>query len=253
MQTEFLLLEEIIRERCGRGPVYYWPNLGNWGDGLIRQGTIKFFRSIGLRYYEMSVNRNWIFRRLDRYLPRLFAGTLIYGGGGGWCHLWHNPPRLLESVNPIYRQVIVLPSTYEIRVELPHTIYFCRDRYQSKQVVPEAIFCHDMAFFLGKMPSETGQGVGYFLRTDKESAGIIKIPPDNLDISLQGDFISDVQPFFDALAKYSIIHTDRLHVAIAACLLGKELHFYPGAYFKNKAIFLSSMADIYPNVYFHEL
>jgi len=55
-----------------------------------------------------------------------------------------------------------------------------------------------------------------------------------------------VQEFFDALAPYDSIHTDRLHVAIASCLLGKKLTVYPGSYFKNEAVFRSSMDGLFP-------
>ena len=46
MHKEFLLLEEVIKEKCENGPVYYLANPGNFGDSLIRYGTIKFFKDI---------------------------------------------------------------------------------------------------------------------------------------------------------------------------------------------------------------
>ena len=46
-----------------------------------------------------------------------------------------------------------------------------------------------------------------------------------------------------------IIHTDRLHVAILACLLHKRVHFYKGGYFKNEAVFRSSMRDYFDDVF----
>jgi len=72
------------------------------------------------------------------------------------------------------------------------------------------------------------------------------------DISLKGSHLSSVYPFIDSIAKYGIIHTDRLHVAIAGCLLGLEVHLYPNSYFKNKAVYLSSIEGYYDNVFFHE-
>jgi hypothetical protein len=41
-------------------------------------------------------------------------------------------------------------------------------------------------------------------------------------------------------------------VAIAACLLGRELHLHPGGYFKNRAVFRSSIEGRFPNAHFHE-
>ena len=101
---------------------------------------------------------------------------------------------------------------------------------------------------------KTGEkGTGYFLRGDKE--GIVdktKIPLLNNDISSKGNQFSEISPFIEEINRFSMIYTDRLHVAIAACLLEKEVHLYPGAYFKNRAVYLSSIKDYFDNVYFHE-
>ena len=111
-----------------------------------------------------------------------------------------------------------------------------------------------MAFYIGKQnfSKENGNGKGYFFRTDKESANKIKIPSGNNDISLSGNHHSDITLLFEEINRFSVIHTDRLHVAISACLLEKEVHLYCGAYFKNRAVYMSSMKDNFDNLYFHE-
>jgi exopolysaccharide biosynthesis predicted pyruvyltransferase EpsI len=252
MDREFQYLAETIHATCGRGVVYYYCDEGNWGDALIRQGTKKFFRDIGQQYFEINIHEGPVFRLVNYYLPLLVKGTLILGGGGGWSNAWNKAIRVMKNIASSYRKAIVLPSTFEIRVDFPGTIFFSRDKFESMQRYPEATFCHDMAFYLGMQTGEKGNGTGYFYRTDREASGSITIPPDNDDISLKGTHLSPITPFFDAISRYRIIHTDRLHVAIAACLLGKELHFYPGAYFKNKAVFRSSIEGRYENVHFHD-
>ena len=117
--------------------------------------------------------------------------------------------------------------------------------------MPEASFCHDMAFYLSPTTHPDGHGVGSFFRMDNERSGNFPIPPENRDISHEGNERCEVAPFFSAIARYEVIHTDRLHVAIAACLLGRELHFYSGLYFKNEATYLSSMKGRYPDAHFH--
>ena len=253
MQTEFIELAKVIHEQYPVGPIYYIADPGNLGDSLIRAGTIKFFHQIKLDYYELHLKKNRLYKLITRYLPLVLKGSLIFGGGGGWCHYYEGAARLLKTIATSYNQVIVLPSTYELSVNLPNTTFFCRDKYESKQAMPEAIFCHDMAFVLGTQPSQKGQGDGFFFRTDKESAGKIDFPLGNIDISLQGNHYTPPRVMFDALSPYKTISTDRLHVAIAACLLGKETHFYQGGYFKNKAVYLSSMEGVYKNVHFHDL
>ncbi|HTX90308.1 MAG TPA: polysaccharide pyruvyl transferase family protein [Anaerolineales bacterium] len=253
MQSEFSRLAEIVKQECRGGPTYFMSNRGNWGDALIRLGTKILFRQIGLQYYEMQLHKGRVFQIFERYLPLVLKGSLIYGGGGAWCKLWDRSPRILDVIASSYRKVIILPSTFELNSFLPNATYFCRDNYESKAAMPEAIFCHDMAFLIGPRPAREGKGDGSFFRIDKESAGKIPLPANNRDVSLLGTHFADPLPLFDILDAYARIHTDRLHVAIAACLLGKELHFYPGAYFKNKAVYLSSMQGYFKNVHFHEL
>jgi exopolysaccharide biosynthesis predicted pyruvyltransferase EpsI len=253
MQTEFSQLAQVIRDKCTRGPFYYICNPGNWGDGLIRQGTLKFFHDIGFHYFELPLRKRGVLRLVEHYLPLILRGTLIYGGGGAWCNLWDGSVQRITRIATSYQQVIVLPSTYEKRVNFTNITFFSRDRFESMQVVPEAKFCHDMAFYFERQTAGKGTGEGYFFRVDKESSGKPPISPENVDISRQGKYLTPIGPFFDAIDRYQVIYTDRLHVAIAACLLKKELHLYPGAYFKNKAVYRSSMLGFYDNIHFHDL
>ena len=247
MQDEYAVIEKVLKNKCSRGPVYYLPNPGNWGDGLIRYGTLKFFSDINLKFKELTRNKK------DWLIPILKGGTVIYGGGGGWCKLWNKSPADVTKLKRRFN-VIVLPSTYESSYSIPNTMFFCRDTFESKNNMPDAIFCHDMAFYIGKQffRGNKGVGDGYFFRSDPETANKIKIPPNNNDISLKGNYRSEVFQFFNEINRFSAIFTDRLHVSIAACLLKKEVHLYPGAYFKNRAVYLSSMKSQFENVCFHE-
>jgi hypothetical protein len=181
-----------------------------------------------------------------------WGATLIYGGGGGWCRLWNHSIGTLKRVQRLFRHVVVLPSTYELAYSLPNATFFCRDRYESRENMPQATFCHDLAFYLGRQAAAPGSGKGTFFRTDAESAHPGQLPASNNDISLRGGHLWDTAPFVQAVADCAEVYTDRLHVAIAACLLGRTVHFYPGAYFKNRAVYLSSMQDYFENVRFCE-
>lgn len=276
MKEEFSLLETMIKEKCKGGPVYYLPNPGNLGDSLIREGTLKFFKDIGLKYtyLEKTPTKKLYFKALiifdkainflktigmkHTYLKPLSKlstiypkGTLIFGGGGAWCNLW-NREDLIKNLSKYYKHIIVLPSTYEVTTTIPNVTFFRRDQYESKKNMPNTLFCHDMAFYLSNINVKSGDGKGYFFRTDKESSNKITIPDSNNDISSKGDHLTPINIFIDAISKFNVIYTDRLHVAIGASLLGKEVHLYPGAYFKNKAVYLSSLKDYYKNIHFHD-
>ncbi|MEX0676732.1 MAG: hypothetical protein WD063_06625 [Pirellulales bacterium] len=244
MDDAFAALGKYLQDRSGGETVYYLANPGNWGDALIRQGTLLMFRDIGLDFTEIKSQQD-----LSKLSPG--AGTCIYGGGGAWCKLWNHAEMWVTSLKQRCA-VVVLPSTYELPFAIPNTTFFCRDRYESQANVPAATFCHDMAFYLKHSiaPSPAGSGEGYFFRTDAESGRCRTIPPTNDDISLKGNQFTDVSPLVDTVAKFESIHTDRLHVAITGCLLAKKVFLYPNSYFKNRAVYLSSIKDQFDNIEF---
>jgi len=244
MNTEFAQLEETLKKIGGGKTMYYVANRGNWGDALIRYGTLKFLREKGISFRELTLRkREWL-------LPILKGGVVLYGGGGAWCKLFNQSPRHVGMLRRRFK-VIVLPSTYELRSSIPNVTFFCRDLFESKENSPDATFCHDMSFYIGPRSSPKGSGRGYFFRTDEGSARKIDIPAENVDLSAKGHQYSSMEPFFAEIAKYSTVFTDRLHVAIASCLLGKEVHLYSGSYFKNRSVYLSSIEGYFDNVHFH--
>ena len=246
MEKHFEILKETIRSHCQGKRVLFIPNRGNWGDALIRSGTLKFLHEARIDFTEI--------RKLDpTKIHQLEKQHLIlYGGGGAWCNVWDHSGIVAELSQS--NTVIVLPSTFELQPRFENTLFFSRDRFTSLQNVPKATFCHDMAFYLGIdfHPKKAGKGEGYFFRTDPESTNCIQLPKKNRDISRLGKHLSRVTGFFRIVNRYERIFTDRLHVSIAGCLLGKEVHFYPGSYFKNEAVFKSSMEEQFEFVHFHK-
>lgn len=243
---DFTQLAAHLKEVCADGPTYYFPNPGNWGDGLIRAGALKFFAEAGITVEEHFTRRD--------FMVKPAGGTLIYGGSGAWCSHWNHAVEHVTALKKKFK-VVVLPSTYETSYDVPDVSFFCRDLFESQQNMPLAKFCHDMAFAIGDQYAveAPGQGAGYFFRTDREkNASRGAIPIGNLDISNKGKHDTDVSGLFEHLNRYATIYTDRLHVAIAGCLLGKTVHLYPNAYFKIRAIYLSSMKDHFQNLVFHD-
>lgn len=94
-------------------------------------------------------------------------------------------------------------------------------------------------------------------RNDAESNGQ-SLPWDNIDLSKaiphDGTAASpsacaeSTFEMFRLLSRVDEIQTDRLHIAIAGALLGKQVRMYPNAYYKNKAVFEFSIYDNFPNV-----
>ncbi|MFW6075873.1 MAG: polysaccharide pyruvyl transferase family protein, partial [Chloroflexota bacterium] len=105
----------------------------------------------------------------------------------------------------------------------------------------------------------TGRTLRCF-RNDKESAGHPH-PTPNLDISkvlkrsglLTPDVAARVaRRFLHIIGRADKVWTDRLHVAIAGGMLGIPTVFFPGNYFKNRAVFEFSLQQRFPNVDWRE-
>ncbi len=96
-------------------------------------------------------------------------------------------------------------------------------------------------------------------RQDLEKTDV-HIPENNLDIPFLYQQVFGPETKNEALVNYvsshllyflnhyQTIHTNRLHMAIAGGLLGKEVHFFPNSYFKCKAVYEYSIKDRFPNV-----
>ena len=257
MDQEFGRLFGEIQRLSGRNGIYYVRNTGNWGDALIHSGFSFFATCFGLSCVEL--NKKLVRRRgklFSKYPSLRFlriGGVLLYGGGGAWCHADRGAEKFVHLVAGLFDHVVVLPSSYELRnVYLPsaQATYFARDVAESRVNNPTSIFCHDMALCLRHRLDpevyEKRRETGYFFRTDAESAGKFAIPDGNRDLSVEGTHRDDIGPFLHQVGKHRMIHTDRLHVAIAGCLTGAKVLMYPGSYFKNEAVYQASLRPLFP-------
>lgn len=92
-------------------------------------------------------------------------------------------------------------------------------------------------------------------RSDREGGGRA-LPESNVDLSELCAFGAQSEPLAEysshlllrSLVPFERVRTDRLHVAIASALLGKEVQFFANSYFKCRAVFEQSMAGRFPNV-----
>lgn len=230
----------------GDRPVHYVPNPGNLGDALIRHGTRRFLDDAGIAYQEHrgGFSPGWADQCGD--------AVLLYGGGGAWCRYWSHGVDVVRAAAPMFQHVVVLPSTFETSCKVPGVTCYARDRLESLSNQPDAIFCDDMALYLALAHESWGEGDGRFFRMDEEAAGVISPPPGNIDISAAGNHLANPFHMVDVLAGFRRIHTDRLHVAILAALVGKRVHLHAGGYFKNRAVFESSLRGVFPRVRFYE-
>ncbi len=98
-------------------------------------------------------------------------------------------------------------------------------------------------------------------RNDVEGTNIV-LPDDNLDITalINLDMSMANETMVEEtcarvlgfLNLFSLINTNRLHVSIAAALIGKKVNLYDNAYHKNRSIHAYSLKEKFPNVTFVE-
>lgn len=247
-------------------------NQGNAGDALIWYGTVCLFNKIGLNYV---ISNN----------PKLFLApktdVVIYSGGGNLVPYYDHLATFIKNYMHKIKQLIILPHTIQGHTNLlkslrSNVIIFCREHMSykyCKKVVPfpqNVFFSRDMAFYSNlsaygntNYPSRTNDLFAF--RTDVEinsaRQGYV-LPSTNKDVSTIGYISGDtsfesnkklVNHFLSIIAQYSTIWTDRLHVGIAAFLLGKKVHFFDNSYGKNHALYKASIAptDLEKKVVFH--
>lgn len=100
-----------------------------------------------------------------------------------------------------------------------------------------------------------GHEVGNFFRTDVEATNLVP-PEGNADLSRiyeHGTHNRELTEYTVArLMKYinnfPVVRTDRLHICIAAALLGKQVEFYANSYFKCRAVYEYSLSERFPNI-----
>lgn len=253
---EFQALAETIARLGLNLKTYFVPSPGNWGDALINAGTTQFLDSIECAY--IVCQRFELSAKLAG-LPegQILDALIIVGGGGGWCETWSSTRTFVCEISSKVSRVVVLPTTYELEPmegTRDNVVYFARDLEISRRPLPHATFCHDMAFFLElDVPEERVLLPRLVaLRVDKERSTKARNFEFSVDMSLLGDAFSSVSPLFQIVNRFERVVSDRLHIAIAGCLLGKDVTLLPGSYPKSQSVYVSSMQGHYPGSRFME-
>ncbi|MEM9781174.1 MAG: polysaccharide pyruvyl transferase family protein [Pseudomonadota bacterium] len=262
LQAPFDRLSADLRARADGRRVLFLQNDGNYGDGLIRAGTLAFLGAAGFEITELDMSQRLhkIRAGLSALSSRLARRTLhVYAGSGAWSSFTSIGRRNVARLHALGGDFFVLPTTFEAPVDLGTARFaaYVRDQHESAAAMPGAPFCHDMAFFLAlqgltailprRVAAPSGTAIAF--RTDNESSGHgLATRADNRDFSAEGNHMSDIGHFLAALDAYERIVTDRLHVAIAGIVLGKDVDLVPGGYFKIAAIYRSSIAGNFEGV-----
>jgi len=232
--------------------VEYISNKGNAGDALIAAATSQVLSRLGVRVASG-------------------AKTTLVAGGGNLNPRYQCLEKAIHRLPRSGKKIIILPSTvvgcFPLLAAFDDLTLMCREELTGKLARLSGIRTmqvHDAAFSFDYVPWNVGERPGGHrilraYRSDLEGTGRPAGVDGNRDLSaeigegrwlLEGS-IGTARRFIDAISGYDEIETDRSHVAIAGANLGKTVRVFPGAYFKNRAIFEASLAA-FPKVSFEQ-
>ena len=213
---------------------------GNYGDSLIWHGTKILLNSLNIKEHYVEISS-----------PK-YNDVLFIDGGGNFVDYYTDVKNFLLEKPSLYNEVIILPHTIfgDKQIEILNNMtsdltIFCREKISAEFVdnnlnQGNTYLWHDCAFYNTFTPMSSGEGVLNAFRSDKESV-LNKLPESNNDVSYNGYAQKPLDDLVSMLGKYNQINTDRLHVAICATLLGKQVKLFPNSYYKNKAVFEYSL------------
>ncbi|WP_112661584.1 polysaccharide pyruvyl transferase family protein [Microvirga flavescens] len=257
---------EFLRERFGTDRRYrYMPNGGNLGDNLIAAGTVQSLDRSGLNWEFMHGGRETVSEK----------DVLIYGGGGSFVDLYQGGIDCLRFLLSLGQPVVVLPQTVRGHEEFwrscPNITLFCRDQksfdYASSFSQVDVLAADDMALSLDlsdpllagileyhakiRARNPGARRVLNAFRGDTERSSSAASASDSIDlselvhprISEKTDIYANAVLFLMSVAGFDLVRTDRLHVSVAASLVGIDVELFDNNYGKNSDIFRFSLRE----------
>jgi len=209
---------------------------GNIGDHLIWLGTERMLTSSGLTFDRLPM------QVLQGSLSQRRKGILLIPGSGALTAKWHEwLPSLALVASKMFERVVILPSEFEPAVPIVHEVLlqenvfpFAREAesYAKIKGYGRAELALDLALWAGDcvsaQPDDYEQSPKNQLLAMRKDAGSLlvdngfKAAKHNNDISLSCKNLSE---FWGCIRESSEVVTDRLHVAVAAVMLNKHVHY----------------------------
>jgi hypothetical protein len=241
----YVPLREQLAEIGRTHRLVYVRNPGNWGDALVHAGAEQLLKRVGAESLVLD----------EAQVAGVDGRTaaLVVAGAGSWSSSDRSARDLVERLGPRFARTVVLPTTYALgpaALDPARVTYFRRDHLISPGFVVDAPFAPDLAFHVrltAQLPHP---------RTEVRSYGRpARGPaptwhrPGHLDPSVEGTSASPLAPFLAIVGRSTHVRTDRLHVAIAAALLGRDTELHGRRGDKADAVFRATLHE-YPGASF---
>lgn len=260
----------LLKELKKLKNITYIPNPGNLGDCLIAKATYDFFAQNNISYQLYKGGQ---------------PETIVYGGGGIWVKDLYlkSFSKILKLMQKAQKIVILPSSVYDcpflVNILDQRFVVFCREKQTfdyltAQKTGAKIILDHDMAFRMTAQTFQTPLTVTpeqklllakmypvlkrinskvQFLRKDVEKSNSYESHYD-----LSSAFGSRKMPYQDvcfattlmlaAVDLFNTVITDRLHVGIAAALMGKEVYLLDNSYKKVSGVYARSLSQ-YGNIH----
>lgn len=256
----------------------YFPNPGNAGDAMIHAGTLAAFERASLSWEVVGAG--------DDVADR---SVVVGGGGNLVPRYDHMSSAIHGFLDTRPSRLVVLPHGVRDHVDVlerlrEQDVVVVRDQVAHRHVQAHTRASvrlgHDMAFhldarrmlrdqrlaregaaLLDRRLSEAGLSVSELSRRDtvhlmrRDGERLVDIgsdfdPSEKLMSGTVTDLSAvDVWAMLACVVSCRAVVTDRLHVAIAAALLGVATELHPNSYDKNVAVFETSLS-LFPGITF---
>lgn len=210
----------FARWRGSKSREFWGP--GNVGDLLIRRGAEQLYAAYGIAICGKDEKPDVIF----------------YGGGGNMGPLYPGTRLTRLAARAVATELgvplVVLPQSWTGPEDFVADQFFTRE-HRSLEHCLHAVLAPDLglAYTPAIQLAEPQHDVGWFMRHDCER----QQPTVARNCGDPAVLAATAEDYVRLAASYQVIHTDRLHFAIAAMIAGRETHLYANSYFKNEAIY----------------
>lgn len=205
---------------------YFHQSAGSLGDRLVTRGTHQFFHKFGL---------NVLLNPMPDIWDPTEVGLIASGGGslGIYKNVIAERDAALSRLNGSSTPIVILPQSGNQKLSFPDTTTLFASEAATQALYPGAVLAPDMALFATlNLPEVTPhRKFGIFLRNDVE--GIISLERGRDPCDLFGTIEEGAR----AIQQCRTIVTDRLHFAILALILKREVVLLPNSYHKNRSMY----------------
>ena len=275
-------LGAYLKELAEQGVLFFRPNPGNAGDSLIACATFQLFEEFGIPYRLFDDSS---FDPAGKVVVFGGGGSLVpeYRAAWQFVERYHQAAKKLvilpqtisghedllgqlgSNVDVFVREEV---SFEHVQRHAPQANLFLEDDLALSLDV-SAVLAADLPRPFRHVPLKQlirrevallraagcRSDVLNCFRTDKEKTDLRR-PYGNADLSklfkvgtsTPEEALLASHLIFQMLNQYEEVRTNRLHLAIAGALLGKDVKFYPNSYFKNEGVYQFSMKGRFPNV-----